>query len=419
MEYNLKTAVSEMKRGEESGINYIYAKTYNYVYLRAKSIMKRESDIHQLMCDVYLRMIKFSAKIEAENLYEWLGKCVYKLGSDYYKKRKEREAVILEFEDGELEAHEITHPEEIAEVIGQRLEELPDLHQAMFYAFYYDYMSIATIARLMDCTEGVILNCLNYTRKYMIKALEHYREEKNVPVTYSVEAVCMALRRWSVDHCLSLTTAQSIYTEICKGAGVESALIYLEGKGFAGVNNTVVFHKQDDLGPIREQMKLYGKRPGPDKKIIGILAGIVLVVVIIVSVAFLFAGRKDEKKEDHTKVEDQNEEIEEPDEDTTDDESGENDANVNDSEYIFPDSDKRELTRAEVEALSKEELRLARNEIYARNGLIFDGGELGAYFSSKSWYKPTVPLDEFYDKVEMTFIEEKNIALIREVEATK
>jgi len=31
MEYNLRTAMVEMKKQEEAGINYIYAKTYNYV----------------------------------------------------------------------------------------------------------------------------------------------------------------------------------------------------------------------------------------------------------------------------------------------------------------------------------------------------------------------------------------------------
>ena len=38
------------------------------------------------------------------------------------------------------------------------------------------------------------------------------------------------------------------------------------------------------------------------------------------------------------------------------------------------------------------------------------------YFSSKSWYNPTIPGDEFYDRVEMSMIEEANVVLIQEVE---
>ena len=66
---------------------------------------------------------------------------------------------------------------------------------------------------------------------------------------------------------------------------------------------------------------------------------------------------------------------------------------------------------------TKEELRLARNEIFARNGAIFGVEDLDQYFKSKSWYKPTISISEFYDKVEMNMIEEQNINLIREYEA--
>jgi len=419
-----------MRKQEETGINYIYAKTYNYVYLRAKSILKRENDIQQLMCEVYLKMLASSAEIEVENLYEWLGKCVYRLGCGYYRKRMSREAYLLEIEENEFAPRKITNPEATADVIAKSLEELPDLYQAVFYAFYYDYMGIKTIAGLMECTEGVIINCLNYTRKYMIKALENYQEEKQTEVFFSVEAVCMSLRKWSVDHCLSITVAQYVYTEICKSANVKPAPIYMEGKEFAGVNNTVVYHKTDDFAPIQEQVEAYRKKQGPDKRILGLIAGIAVLVVVIVLAIFLLAGSgadKKKDKKDSAKVENQQEDkTEKSDEPVQDGADAKNDDGAGDSnatkadasEYIFPESNTRALTREEVEAHSKAELRLARNEIYARHGMIF-GGDLAEYFSGKSWYKPTLQMEEFYERVEMSLIEEGNIELIQEVEATK
>ena len=434
MEYNLRTAMVEMKKQEEPGINYIYAKTYNYVYLRAKNILKRENDVLQLMRDVYVKMLEGSAEIEVENLYEWLGKCVYRLGCGYYRKKKAREADVLEIEGSEFLPRKITYPEATADVIAKSLEELPDLYQATFYAFYYDYMKIETIAELMDCTEGVIINRLNYTRKYMMKALENYQEEKKIKVFYTVEAVCMSLRKWSVDHCLGITVAQNVYAEICKNAGVQPAPIYLEGKEFAGVNNTIVYHKADDLTPLQEQLEEYGKKKGPDKKVIAVVAGIAAAAAVIVLAIVLLVGagddkkdnnqnpakieeQKEETKKEETKKEDQNKAETEA-EETKEDEKEERPIKADDSEYIFPESDTRLLTREEVEAHSKEELRLARNEIFARHGMIF-GGDLEEYFSSKSWYTPTVPGEEFYDRVEMSLTEEANIELIQEVEATK
>lgn len=440
MEYNLKTAMVEMKKQEEPGINYIYAKTYNYVYLRAKNILRRENDVLQLMRDVYLKMLECSAEIEVENLYEWLGKCVYRLGCGYYRRKKAREADVLEMENSEFASGKITYPEATSDVISKSLEELPDLYQATFYAFYYDYMKIETIAELMDCSEGVIINRLNYTRKYMMKVLENYQEEKKIKVFYSVEAICMSLRKWSVAHCLGITVAQNVYVEICKSANVKPAPIYLEGKEFAGVNNTIVYHKADDLTPLQKQLEEYGKKQGADKKVVGLVAGIAAVAVVIILAVVLFAGAGNDKKENQQNTakteEQQTEEVkkdeskkeetkkEEADktetdaEETVDEKVNTQSTKADDSEYIFPESDTRLLTRAEVEAHTKEELRLARNEIFARHGMIF-GGDLEEYFSSKSWYQPTVSGEEFYDKVEMSLIEEENITLIQSVENSK
>ena len=101
MEYNLGTAIEQMKQRQESGLNYIYAKTYNYVYLRAKNILKRENDVQQLMKDVYLKMLESSDEIQVENLYEWVGKTVYRLGCKYYRKKKAREVAYLEMDKSE------------------------------------------------------------------------------------------------------------------------------------------------------------------------------------------------------------------------------------------------------------------------------------------------------------------------------
>ena len=49
MENGMKLAVDQMKQREEAGLNYIYSQTYNFVYLRAKSILKSEDEVKQLM----------------------------------------------------------------------------------------------------------------------------------------------------------------------------------------------------------------------------------------------------------------------------------------------------------------------------------------------------------------------------------
>lgn len=54
---------------------------------------------------------------------------------------------------------------------------------------------------------------------------------------------------------------------------------------------------------------------------------------------------------------------------------------------------------------------MARNEIYARHGRIFEDEELNEYFQSKSWYEGYLTADEFDDSV-LSDIERKNLDTI-------
>ena len=60
------------------------------------------------------------------------------------------------------------------------------------------------------------------------------------------------------------------------------------------------------------------------------------------------------------------------------------------SDFIIPDSDSRLLSDADLKALSKDELRIARNEIFARRGRYFNAPDLTARFSKFAWRAPLV-----------------------------
>ena len=82
-----------------------------------------------------------------------------------------------------------------------------------------------------------------------------------------------------------------------------------------------------------------------------------------------------------------------------------------DPQWIFPDSDTRLLTQADLAGLSDWELKVARNEIYARHGRRFTSARLQAHFDSCSWYEGTVDADQF-DETVFNDVERANIALL-------
>ena len=70
------------------------------------------------------------------------------------------------------------------------------------------------------------------------------------------------------------------------------------------------------------------------------------------------------------------------------------------------------ITKEMVDGLFVEDLRVLRNEIYARRGRIFKDAALQKYFAAQPWYQPN---PEFKDEM-LTETESKNLAVIKEVE---
>lgn len=68
----------------------------------------------------------------------------------------------------------------------------------------------------------------------------------------------------------------------------------------------------------------------------------------------------------------------------------------------------RRLTQADVAGLTWKQCCLARNEIYARHGRIFQTPQIAAYFAAQSWYHGTVPGASF-DNNMLSPIEHANI----------
>lgn len=83
---------------------------------------------------------------------------------------------------------------------------------------------------------------------------------------------------------------------------------------------------------------------------------------------------------------------------------------VGGSGVVIPDSSERLLTADELGNYSALELRIARNEIFARRGLRFNDPALRTHFSQFGWYRPTT------DAVALSSTEKANVALLKSAE---
>ena len=81
-------------------------------------------------------------------------------------------------------------------------------------------------------------------------------------------------------------------------------------------------------------------------------------------------------------------------------------------DYAIADSDSRVIKEAELIDFTPWQLKVARNEIYARHGRPFVHKDLQCYFATKSWYT----IDESFTESSLSTLENRNVATIKAYE---
>lgn len=77
------------------------------------------------------------------------------------------------------------------------------------------------------------------------------------------------------------------------------------------------------------------------------------------------------------------------------------------NDYIFP-SDRQYITESDMAGWDQNTALLARNEIYARHGYVFQTQEIQNYFAAKDWYTP----NPSYDGSGLSDVEKANVDAI-------
>ena len=65
------------------------------------------------------------------------------------------------------------------------------------------------------------------------------------------------------------------------------------------------------------------------------------------------------------------------------------------NDFVFIDSNVRLITRGELDMLTAPQIRIARNELFARCGRVFEKQDMKEYFNNQAWYNGTVPASTF------------------------
>lgn len=91
---------------------------------------------------------------------------------------------------------------------------------------------------------------------------------------------------------------------------------------------------------------------------------------------------------------------------------------VIDDQYYYPELSERVWTEEDLSGFSRTELSIARNELFAKYGRIFEDPFLSQVFGVKSWYEPKYTAEEFDSEWQnlLTEVEKENLQTIMSYE---
>ena len=154
--------------------------------------------------------------------------------------------------------------------------------------------------------------------------------------------------------------------------------------------------------------RVSGKEIYNEKPSVGIFVVMVLIAVLVCGAVGYGVYRLAEVKQAEKEASASQDEIEEA-------EAQPEESVIIPVEYILPDSSSRFLGKGALVNLSQDQLKKARNEIYARHGRKFSDPELQEYFAGLSWYQGSIEPADFSEDLLNEF-ERANVKLIAEYE---
>lgn len=53
MDERLEISIEQLRQGQQQGFQILYDQTHNYVLMQARTLLKKEADVHDLVQEVY------------------------------------------------------------------------------------------------------------------------------------------------------------------------------------------------------------------------------------------------------------------------------------------------------------------------------------------------------------------------------
>lgn len=198
MKQNMAALVAEAGKGSQAAYEALYQETKQMVYFTCVGLLKSEADAADQMQETYITAFqKLETLEEPEKFPAWIKRIAVNKCKDFLVQKKswfplfEEEDIPVEFEetDADFLPESYITVQSKRKIVQQIMQkELSDVQYRTILLYYYDELSLAEIAGLMECSEGTVKSRLYIARERIKEGVLKY-EEKHKDKLYSIAAL--------------------------------------------------------------------------------------------------------------------------------------------------------------------------------------------------------------------------------------
>lgn len=198
MKQNIAALVAEAGKGSQAAYEALYQETKQMVYFTCFGLLKSEADAADQMQETYITAFqKLDTLAEPEKFPAWIKRIAVNKCKDFLVQKKswfplfEEEDIPVEFEetDADFLPESYITVQSKRKIVQQIMQkELSDVQYRTILLYYYDELSLAEIAGLMECSEGTVKSRLHIARERIKEGVLKY-EEKHKDKLYSIAAL--------------------------------------------------------------------------------------------------------------------------------------------------------------------------------------------------------------------------------------
>lgn len=207
--------VKDAIAGDKDAFSQLFRLTYRQMFYVARKILWQDEDIYDALQIAYTKAYKYMDRVkDPEKFVAWLSRIVENAAKDVYKEVYQHSAEAL---DDEPAAPDTTEDTERRADIRDALQSLPVEQAEVLSLYYYDGLTLAEIAKLLNISMAAAYRRLGAAKKCLLKELEVRGIDRNVYGGGVFAAIAVAFRSAIGTDILSATVAQQMLDNVLTG----------------------------------------------------------------------------------------------------------------------------------------------------------------------------------------------------------